>query len=144
MEHVTCTFESYGTLEETMLTRQLIHFDDDGTYGIRNTFDASHAIEETRRMNETEECMGKDGYILGNIPQEMFMYDPWLKAAQQARKERDYAKYTDYMLKFFRVHSALACNLKRTTWAGWNVPIIDGRRQPKRPDAMEALLRNES
>lgn len=123
-----------------MLTKQTIHFDDDGTVRLRNTFDYSHAIEETRRMNETGECQGKNGYILGNIPQEMFCYDPWLKAAQQARREGDYGKYTDYMLRFFRVHSALACNLRRVNWSGWSVPILDGKEH-KRPAIVDKMLR---
>lgn len=126
-----------------MITKQNIHFADDGTVYLRNTVDCTSAIAETERMNDTGECMGKEGYILGNIPQEMFSYDPWLKAAQRARLDRDYAKYNDYMLRFFRVHSAFACNLKRVNWSGWSVPVLDKHPQPKRPAAMDALLRSE-
>lgn len=126
-----------------MITKQLIHFEDDGNVYLRNTVDCSGAIAETQRMNETGECQGKDGYILGNIPQEMFMYDPWLKAAQQARRERDMGAYTDYMLRFFRVHSALACNFRKVHWNGWDVPVLDGKTN-KRPELVDRLIKGAS
>lgn len=125
-----------------MLTRQTIHFDDDGSIVLRNTFDFSGAVNETERMNETGEWKGKDGYVLGNIPQEMFMYDPWLKAAARARREGDYGAYTDYMLRFFKTHSALACNLKRVNWSGWSVPILDkNTKAEKRPEVVDMLIK---
>lgn len=122
-----------------MLSKQRIRFEDNGDVYIRNTVNASNAIDETRRMNETGECMGKDGYILGNIPQEMFMFDPWLKAAAKARRERDYGKYTDYMLRFFKVHSALACNIHTVHWNGWNVPLLN-EKKVKRPELVDKLI----
>lgn len=124
-----------------MISKQHIHFGDDGTIGIRNVGDASHALEETRRMNETDEWKGPDGYILGNIPAEYFQFDPWLIEAKKARQAGDYGKYTDYMLRFFRVHQSFACNVRTVNWAGWDVPVLDGKDKPKRPKAMDALLR---
>ena len=126
-----------------MLTKQTIHLNDDGSVVLRNTFDYSGALDETERMNETDGWKGKDGYILGNIPQEMFMYDPWLKAANNARREGDMGKYTDYMIRFFRVHSALACNLRRVNWSGWVVPVLD-RPVPKRPEVVEKIRKGAS
>lgn len=123
-----------------MISKQHIHFDDDGTIGIHNVGDASHAIEETRRMNETDSWKGPDGYILGNIPAEYFQFDPWLIEAKKARKAGDYGKYTDYMLRFFRVHSAFACQVRRVNWGGFSVPLLDGKEAPKRPKEMDALL----
>lgn len=124
-----------------MISTQHIHFGDDGTIGIRNVVNCQNAIDETRRMNETDEWKGPDGYVLGNIPEEYFQFDPWLKAAREARKARDYGKYTDYMLRFFRVHSALACNIRTVNWAGWDVPVLDGAPQKKRPEAVEKFIR---
>lgn len=124
-----------------MVGRQHFHMDDNGDWGIRNEVDFSNALEETRRMNETREWKGENGYILGNIPEELWLYDPWLIEAAKARRERDYGKYTDYILRFFRVHSALACRHETVNWAGWDAPILDGKERAKRPDIVENFIR---
>lgn len=127
-----------------MITQQRMRFEDDGTIRLRNTYDVSGAMNKAKEYNENGLGYGKNGYCLGFIPEEMKMHDPWLKEAYRALREGNRAKYTDYMLKFFRVHSALAINRRKVCWRGCYVPILDKTPTPKRPDAVEQLLRADT
>jgi hypothetical protein len=125
-----------------MIVKQELRRDEDGTMHLRNTMDYSGTIAMAKEANERETGQGKNGYLMGFIPEEMKMYDPWLKAANRAAREGDHAKYTDYMIRFFRVHSAFAYNTKRIYFKGYNVPVIDkSLKRPEMPDAMSKLLK---
>lgn len=124
-----------------MITKQELRFEDDGTCRLRNTVDLSGAIAQAKEYDEMGMGNGKNGYMLGVIPEEMYQFDPWLKEAMARKREGDMAGYTTYMLKFFKIHRALAVNHKKCMWGGYAVPIISGKESmPKRPDAMERLL----
>ena len=124
-----------------MITKQELRFEDDGTCRLRNTVDLSGAIAQAKEYDEMGMGNGKNGYMLGVIPEEMYQFDPWLKEAMARKREGDMAGYTTYMLKFFKIHQALAVNHKKCMWGGYAVPIIKGEgAMPKRPDAMTKLL----
>lgn len=126
-----------------MITQQKIHFDDDGTVRLINTYDMSAAINKAKEWNDNGWGYGKDGYCLGFVPEEMRRHDPWIKEAYKAKREGDNAKYVDYMLRFFRVHSALAINKRKVCWQGCYVPILDGKPEEK-PTVIKQLLGADS
>lgn len=128
---------------QSMITQQKIFFEDDGTVRLRNTYDMTAAINKAKEWNENGWGYSKDCYCLGFIPEEMKMHDPWLQEAYRAKKEGDDAKYTDYMLRFFRVHQALAINKKKVCWNGYCAPILDGKPD-NRPKVMKQLLEVQS
>lgn len=123
-----------------MITKQHLRFEDDGTVRLRNTYDMSGAINKAKEWNDNGWGYGKDMYCLGFIPEEMKMHDPWLRAAYRAQREGDNAKYTDLMIRFFRVHQALAINKRKVQWNGFYAPILDGKPVEKPPDAVRQLL----
>lgn len=124
-----------------MITKQEIRLEDDGTCYLRNTVDLSGAIAQAKEYDEMGMGNGKNGYMLGVIPEEMYQFDPWLKEAMARKREGDMAGHTTYMLKFFKVHQALAVNHKKCMWHGYAVPLItkDSASQRK-PDALNQLL----
>ena len=126
-----------------MITKQELRLDDDGTCYLRNTVDLSGAIRQAKEYNEMGMGNGKNGYMLGVIPEEMYQFDPWLKEAMARKREGDMAGYTTYMLKFFKVHQALAVNHEKCMWHGFAVPIIKRDSAPTtKPDALNQLMEN--
>lgn len=124
-----------------MITKQELRLEDDGTVRLRNTVDVSGAIAQAREYNEMGMGNGKNGYMLGVIPEEFYQFDPWLKEAMARKREGDMAGYTTYMLKFFKVHQALAVHHKKCMWHGYAVPIIKRDSEPERkPAALEQLM----
>lgn len=124
-----------------MITKQELRFEDDGKVFLRNTVDLSDAIAQAKEYNEMGMGNGKNGYMLGVIPEEMYQFDPWLKEAFARKREGDIAGYTTYMLKFFSIHQALAVHHKKCMWGGYAVPIISkDAPQTKRPTALTKLM----
>lgn len=125
-----------------MITKREWQRDDDGTIHLRNTVDISGAIEQAKAYDEIGAGNGKNGYMLGVIPPEFYCFDPWLKEAQRYKREGNMAKYTTYMLKFFKIHRALAVNHKKCVWGGYTVPLITAKTSKEKPSAFDKLLEN--
>lgn len=122
-----------------MITKREWQVDRDGTIHLRNTVDVSGAIRQAKEYDEMGMGNGKNGYMLGVIPEEFYQFDPWLKAAMEYKREGDMANYTTNMIRFFKVHSALAVTHRRAQWGGYSVPIITGS-DPVRPKAVDKIL----
>lgn len=124
-----------------MISKQELRFEDDGTVKLRNTVDLSDAIRQAKEYDEMGMGNGKNGYMLGVIPEEMYQFDPWLMEANARKREGDMAGYNRYMMKFFSIHRALAVNHRKCMWGGYAVPIISGKEQVRtRPSVMDKLL----
>ena len=96
-----------------MITKQEFEFlnDKKGTVKVRNTFDIKAAIDAAKEAtaNGGRSGSGSDEVmVMGYIPPEMWMYDPWLMTADKARKHGDMGEYTKNMKKFFEVHREFA------------------------------------
>lgn len=124
-----------------MITKQEIKFENDGTIRVRNTADFQDAVEQAKYYDEIGMGNGKHGYMMGVIPEEMYLFDPWLKLAFQHKREGDNAKYTEYMLKFFKVHSAFRVNQRKTMFNGYCVPMISNKSETKKDPDMERFMR---
>ena len=122
-----------------MITKREWQFDRDGTIHMRNTVDVSEAIEQAKTYNEMGMGNGKNGYMMGVIPEEFFSFDPWLKEARRYKREGDMGKYTEYMLRFFRVHSALAVNHRKAQWNGYCVPIFNKNDTPQKKNKSQLI-----
>lgn len=112
-----------------MITNQKLTVNEDGTFALTNTCSAQSALDEARMMRE----LNPDGYfgdrngecrILGTIPEEMFMYNPWLIMAKRAEAEGDMAKHQHYMLKFFELFPTFRGNTKTRYWRGSRAVLL--------------------
>ena len=90
--------------------RLILTGDKDGTMVLQNTFDCSaakrlahHATQSGggRFGSGSSECIA-----MGHIPPEMWHCDPWLIAAESARRAGDLGEYTKNVKKFFEIYPA--------------------------------------
>lgn len=97
-----------------MLTDQHLTLtgDPQGTIILRNTFDCTAA---TRLAHEATQSGGgrfgtgsSECTMMGHIPPEMWYCDPWLIAADKARRHGDIGEYTNLVQKFFHLYPAFA------------------------------------
>lgn len=97
-----------------MLTAQRLTFTGqrDGTAILTNTFDCSAA---SRLAHEATQSGGgrfgsgsSECVMMGHIPPEMWRCDPWLIAADTARRHGDLGEYTKLVQKFFQLYPAFA------------------------------------
>lgn len=97
-----------------MLTNQKLTLarDDQGTITLRNTFDCSAAVRlahEATQSGGGHFGTGESRCIaLGHIPPEMWHCDPWLIAADNAKRAGDIGEYTKHLRKFFEIYPAFA------------------------------------
>lgn len=97
-----------------MLTSQrlVLTNDDKDTMILRNTFDCSTAAQLAHAA--TQSGGGRFGrgsgecIALGHIPPEMWHCDPWLLAADKAKRAGDLGEYTKLVKKFFELYPAFA------------------------------------
>lgn len=123
-----------------MITKREWQKDPDGTVHLRNTVDVSNAIEQAKMYDELGAGNGKYGYMMGVIPEELYMFDPWLQEAKRYKREGNMAQYTNYLLKFFSINRAFAVNYKKCMWHGYAVPIITKETAEKKNDTLDTLL----
>lgn len=103
--------------------------DEQGNIRVRTTCSAEGALEMARLSRETNETGyfgDKNGEcrLMGYIPEEMWVFDPWLMSATKARREGDMAKYNYYIQKFFDVHSIFRGNKKTRYWRGSRAVLL--------------------
>lgn len=106
-----------------MIIKQEFDFakDDKGTVTLRNTIDIEQAINAAKEATETGARAGDSNsevMLMGFIPPEMFMFDPWLVEAEKARQYGDIGEYTRLMKKFFEVHKEFAPTVRQKYWNG--------------------------
>lgn len=97
-----------------MLTDQRLTLTGDkhGTVILTNTFDCSAAAALAHEA--TQSGGGRFGRgsssctMMGHIPPEMWRCDPWLIAADNARRAGDMGEYTKQLKKFFQLYPAFA------------------------------------
>lgn len=86
--------------------------DPKGTAILTNTFDCSAA--RALAHEATQSGGGRFGSgsssctMMGHIPPEMWHCDPWLIAADNARRAGDKGEYTKLVQKFFQLYPAFA------------------------------------
>ena len=102
---------------------------DEGTVVLRNTVNVSNEIDAARKANEADNGgwfgdKNERMQLMGYIPPEFWMFDPWLITAKRAQKEGDMRTYMKCMKKFFEVHSAFKVNHKRTVWRGTGAVLL--------------------
>ena len=97
-----------------MLTDQKLTVLNDNkcTMILRNTYDCS--VAQKLAHEATQWGGGRFGtgsglcIALGHIPPEMWNCDPWLIAAENARRAGDLGEYTKNVKKFFELYPAFA------------------------------------
>jgi len=109
--------------EKDMLTRQKIEVLDKKKklIRIRNTFDIGQAIEAAQEATEHGGRVGNGSsevIQMGFIPEEMWLYDPWLMEANKARNHGDMGAYHKMLVKFFEVHPEFTPLHTRKYWQG--------------------------
>ena len=90
-----------------MIIKQSLTQDDEGNLRLKNTFDVSQAMLESRLATDNGgrvKLAKSEVFTLGSIPVEMWQYDPWLMEANKARNYGDMAEYQRLIMKFFEVH----------------------------------------
>ncbi len=94
-----------------MLQNQKLVFENDeaGTVHLFNTYnvkeEAEIAEELARSGSETVKIGGGiELRPMGYIPQDMWLYDPWLIEANKARRGGDMGEFTRLVQKFFDLH----------------------------------------
>ncbi len=111
-----------------MITKQRLFSDGDRVV-LRNTVSVTKELDATRQINELD----AGGYfgdknermqLMGFIPPEYWLFDPWLLTANRARKEGDMREYICNLKKFFAIHSAFKVNHKRTMWRGCEAVLL--------------------
>ena len=101
-----------------MLTDQKLTVLNDNkcTMILRNTFDCS--VAQKLAHEATQSGGGRFGtgsgqcIALGHIPPEMWNCDPWLIAAENARRAGDLGEYTKNVKKFFELYPAFAISTR--------------------------------
>ncbi len=111
-----------------MITNQRLYKDGDKIV-LRNTVNVSNEIDAARKANEADNGgwfgdKNERMQLMGYIPPEFWMFDPWLITAKRAQKEGDMRTYMKCMKKFFEVHSAFKVNHKRTVWRGTGAVLL--------------------
>lgn len=97
-----------------MLVDQKIFMDEKKRIHVINKFDHSVAAEVARMTEQNGGGRGKLGkngvefQVMGYIPPELWVYDPWLMEARKAQRAGDMGEYTKYIKKFFEVHREYA------------------------------------
>lgn len=113
------------------LLKQEFHVDEtDGLkIMVRNTVDLAPAIESAEHINS----QGKGGRfgdknhemkLMGFIPDEMWLFDPWLIMAKRSQQQGDKAKYKYYLEKFFSVYTAFRVHKDTKYWNGSRAVIL--------------------
>lgn len=87
----------------------VLEHDQKGTVRLYNTYDQSPAAEIARECTangggRVKLSSGCEMRAMGFIPQEMWLYDPWLLMARKAQRAGDKGEYTKWVRKFFEVH----------------------------------------
>ena len=107
-----------------MLISQYMSVDNDkkGTVHLYNTFDTGLAQRLAKEASEAGGGRGGEGSgevrLMGYIPPEMWMCDPWLIMAKRARRAGDMGEYTKYVRKFFEVHREFQVITPKKYWNG--------------------------
>lgn len=111
------------------IIKQQLTTDDKGNIRLRNTVSAQSSLDLARISRETNDTGyfgDKNGEckLLGYIPEEMFMFNPWLICAQKALKEGDKGKHSYYMMKFFELFPAFMGTRKTKYWRGHRAVLL--------------------
>lgn len=112
-----------------MIVRQEIETDAFGNIRLRNHCDASNALNLARTSRESNESgwfgdKNSECRLLGYIPEEMFLYNPWLMEAKKAEREGDAGKKEYYISKFFELFPAFCGNKKTRYWKGHRAVLL--------------------
>lgn len=90
---------------------------------LRNTIDCSMAIDSARAANESGNGgrfgdRNSEKQLMGYIPDEMWLFDPWLILANRAKNEGNKLEYQKYLQKFFDVHPMFKVHRNTKYWRG--------------------------
>lgn len=107
-----------------MLAKQELHAlqDDKGTVVLKNTVDCRAALELAQEANKSGGGRIGSGsgemVMLGHIPPELWLCDPWLREARKAQRKGDKGEYTRLVKKFFELRPAFAIHTPKRVWSG--------------------------
>lgn len=96
------------------LTNSDIYVDNTGDFRkfrLLNTWNGRETVEHMKELREAGVSGRSDDgsmRLMGEIPNEMWAYDPWLIEARKARNGGDNGRWQEMLCKFFEVHKELA------------------------------------